>query len=336
MSEPTQPGQVTKAPENTEPTPTGALGALGLTPKVDPVATPVTPSKSVTNVPPVTPETTPPVTSPAEKKPSETPPVETPSETSPATPAVIPAPEFTSDQRAWVDGYIAQQNEAIKAETAKQVAIETEARLTAEFNARETASNEFLKDPYGFLAKHAPALTIDKFDPKTYVKDKLREKYGDSAKAFNPAEQYDPESPSYDIGADMRQWETEAREIEKQPKNILDEEQKQQQANLEQTVKTIQTKYGMDDTTFRQKIWDKIGNMSDSNKLELIADKLMAEDGQAAITKNITDQNLTRIPPSPTSLGGNLPPAGTEKTSQETFKELFGAKRQRVSVAGLV
>lgn len=335
-NEPKQGGQVTTppAPETNTPIPAPTIkDALGITEPATPPPAPTADKIEDTGIaanvttPPVVNQTPP-------EKPPETPPAVTPpvTEGTPETPVIQP-PEFTPEQRTWLEGYIGQQTEQIKT----QVSTDTESKVRAEIRAQETAAQEFMKDPYGFMSKHAPALLIEKFDPKKYVKDKLKEKYGESAGSFDPTRQYDPDDPSFDMASDMEEWRAEARDIQKNANGTIQNNEKQIQANLEQTVTAIKTKYGMDDIAFRQKIWDKIGSMSDSTKLELIADKLMLEDASITTQRNLQDQTqLTRTPPSPTNLGGVASPAGKQQTSKQVFDELFGAKQPRVSVSNVV
>lgn len=202
--------------------------------------------------------------------------------------------------------------------------------------AQLTFEKELKENPLETLSKYVPGVVLNEkspyfFDPKKYVEQQIKEKYGDNF-VFDPKDAYIPNTVSYDYRVDVENWGNQA-------KNTVSKAQETQQSiiakqtqEFEQSKTAVKTKYGMDDVTFQNLIMDNLEKMADSDRLMLLADAIMIVKGNLKASENMKATNsLKTRPPSPTDLKVSSKKTVTNNPTMEAFIKEFGTPTRNMS-----
>lgn len=262
---------------------------------------------------------------------NEQPPQEQPQNNQPEQ-TVVPEQSESKDNQASAPNLEQKLEQPPVWEAEKQQYISEIEGLKAQL----TFEKELKENPLETLSKYVPGVVLNEkspyfFDPKKYVEQQIKEKYGDNF-VFDPKDAYIPNTVSYDYRVDVENWGNQA-------KNTVSKAQETQQSiiskqtqEFEQSKTAVKTKYGMDDVTFQTLVMDNLEKMADSDRLMLLADAMMIVKGNLKASENMkTTNSLKTRPPSPTDLKVSSKKAVTNNPAMEAFIKEFGTPTRNMS-----
>mgnify|MGYP003617186009 CR=1 FL=1 len=185
------------------------------------------------------------------------------------------------------------------------------------------------QNPLETLSKFVPGVVLNKespyfFDAEEYVKAKATEKYGADF-YYNPSEAYQVGTNSYRYRTDIQNWESEALRAKQEALSSVSRVEEQERQQFETTKQSIISKYGIDEVTFDSKIMNRLSQMTDANRMEMLADAIMIIEGNNLTKNNINNNSnsVRRIPPSPLDVQKNNTPIPVNQMDQE-LEAMFG------------